>query len=167
MGDKDRVCRICLHDDAEEQLLQDKCDCKGSHGCIHESCLKSWVAVLNESDDHIPATCTTCQRHFPLQHLPLTIPSSKIACLLAVKRVCFRTYNVSVFERVVSTLAEDYRAALSGLRPFRIKENTQSSVQVSSSQTCLLGCHINSGRCAPTGMRWLCCAKSVYYGASA
>ncbi|KAI4497993.1 hypothetical protein M0802_006817 [Mischocyttarus mexicanus] len=50
-------CRICHEDDSSEELI-DPCDCTGSLGLIHASCLQKWLSTSNT--DH----CEICKHTF-------------------------------------------------------------------------------------------------------
>ncbi|KAI4484784.1 hypothetical protein M0804_007350 [Polistes exclamans] len=53
-------CRICHEDDSIEELI-DPCDCTGSLGLIHASCLEKWLTASNT--DH----CEICKYTYVLE----------------------------------------------------------------------------------------------------
>ncbi|KAI9340223.1 hypothetical protein BDR26DRAFT_360907 [Obelidium mucronatum] len=54
----DSVCRICLSNDAQEDLIS-PCKCIGTAEFVHKECLDQWMAVSKRSN-----TCGICGEHY-------------------------------------------------------------------------------------------------------
>ncbi|CAG9865411.1 unnamed protein product [Phyllotreta striolata] len=66
------VCRICYDNDKEEGLIS-PCDCKGTVGFVHQSCLENWLAASNSTK------CELCNFSFDVERV-LKYKSTESVC---------------------------------------------------------------------------------------
>jgi hypothetical protein len=59
------ICRICYEESTKNNPLVNKCDCKGSIGFLHKSCLREWVRVS------LKYQCELCQTMYITEELQL------------------------------------------------------------------------------------------------
>ncbi|KAJ9601475.1 hypothetical protein L9F63_000358, partial [Diploptera punctata] len=57
------VCRICHEDDSNENLIS-PCECIGTLGLVHRSCLEKWLSASNTTE------CEICKYQFNTCHYP-------------------------------------------------------------------------------------------------
>ncbi|XP_069674147.1 E3 ubiquitin-protein ligase MARCHF2-like isoform X2 [Periplaneta americana] len=60
------VCRICHEDDSSESLIS-PCECMGSLGLVHKSCLEKWLSASNTME------CEICRYQFNANRYPRPI----------------------------------------------------------------------------------------------
>jgi len=91
------LCRICYNSDVKEPLLQ-PCDCSGSMGLIHKTCLEKWLSQSNKN------SCEICNYDYKVNRKlrpfaewlcrPITTKDSKnllndILCFLILTPLAF------------------------------------------------------------------------------
>ena len=57
------VCRICR--DTGGDILQNICECRGSLGCVHETCLKKWIDTRHGNK----MSCEICKATFNIDYV--------------------------------------------------------------------------------------------------
>ncbi|KAL7294110.1 hypothetical protein TKK_0012141 [Trichogramma kaykai] len=62
-------CRICYEDGSSEELIE-PCECSGSLGLIHASCLERWLSSWNSD------RCEICQYNFAVERRNKPLPKS-------------------------------------------------------------------------------------------
>ena len=60
------MCRICHDDDSEEELVS-PCDCAGTMGMLHISCLEQWLGSSKTTK------CEICQFQFSVVKKPQSV----------------------------------------------------------------------------------------------
>jgi hypothetical protein len=57
------LCRICYTADTSKEPLLQPCDCSGTMGVMHKTCLEKWLAQCNKNN------CEICSFEFDIQRL--------------------------------------------------------------------------------------------------
>uniref|UniRef100_A0A0A9XQH1 E3 ubiquitin-protein ligase MARCH3 n=1 Tax=Lygus hesperus TaxID=30085 RepID=A0A0A9XQH1_LYGHE len=102
----DVICRICLEERGVEGFIS-PCDCSGTMGNVHRSCLERWLTLLNSSE------CEICRhkfkvrrymrpaRQFRLTQLPLDTCGDLI-CITVLSPLCVLIIYFTVEASVVN-----------------------------------------------------------------
>ncbi|CAG9332065.1 unnamed protein product [Blepharisma stoltei] len=84
---EERTCRICLEPEAPENKLISPCKCAGSVKYVHEECLKTWLASLDEDIEN--GKCELCSTKFLMDYKIKWRFLPKDACKEGVAQILF------------------------------------------------------------------------------
>lgn len=73
------ICRIC-HEGSNSEGLLSPCDCTGTLGTVHKSCLEKWLSSSNTS------YCELCHTEFTIERRPR--PLTEVTKVNALRLVC-------------------------------------------------------------------------------
>lgn len=76
------ICRICHEGGSSEGLLS-PCDCTGTLGTVHKSCLEKWLSSSNTS------YCELCHTEFSIERRPKPLKEVTVANVRLVFLVSF------------------------------------------------------------------------------
>ena len=97
-----KMCRICLQDEENDDLLINPCRCSGTSKYVHKECLDTWRHTNIESESFLK--CMECHTYYQyersIEELKLFFFDSKI--------IQFITYFPSIFMSVILSIIESY-----------------------------------------------------------
>lgn len=76
------ICRICHEGGSSEGLLS-PCDCTGTLGTVHKSCLEKWLSSSNTS------YCELCHTEFSIERRPKPLAEVTVVCVRLLFLVSF------------------------------------------------------------------------------
>lgn len=79
------ICRICHEGGSSEGLLS-PCDCTGTLGTVHKSCLEKWLSSSNTS------FCELCHTEFSIERRPR--PLTEVTKVNALRLVCINLFRM-------------------------------------------------------------------------
>lgn len=82
-------CRICQNETANESLIS-PCDCKGTIGYVHQSCLETWLTQSSQSE------CELCKYPYLLIHSPCNRLFVETRRWLAKHKKCADTIAITI-----------------------------------------------------------------------
>lgn len=77
------ICRIC-HEGSSSECLLSPCDCTGTLGTVHKSCLEKWLSSSNTS------YCELCHTEFSIERRPR--PLTEVTKVNALRLVCINLF---------------------------------------------------------------------------
>ncbi|MED6274715.1 E3 ubiquitin-protein ligase marchf2 [Characodon lateralis] len=115
------ICRICHEGGSSEGLLS-PCDCTGTLGTVHKSCLEKWLSSSNTS------YCELCHTEFSIERRPR--PLTEVTKVNVLSLVCVHLY-ILVFFNLVSL------GCYSALQKFSYDLEVFLTFRHTSAQICL------------------------------
>jgi E3 ubiquitin-protein ligase DOA10 len=98
----EKICRYCLDDSTDLPLIA-PCDCKGSTGFVHETCVLKWMRVSDTQ------TCEVCHAPFACrlsrwQHVKATVKKLRFEVLCYFVLFVLFMAPICIFKSIAAAL---------------------------------------------------------------
>ena len=84
MNDDERICRICLDSDNQDNLIS-PCRCKGTSEFVHKECIMNWININDSENVENTKRCNQCTYQYKFKNYQIKNKYLNFLCITTLK----------------------------------------------------------------------------------